>query len=138
MEKEKDKGGRPRIEMTEEMYGKITGISTMQCPDEEVAAFLGMSYSTFKRRKAEDPRLVEAIESGRDHGRQALRAAQWSKAIDGNVTMMIWLGKQYLGQSDKTDLTSGDRPFDFTIAINGENEQHSHEDAEELSEGYLH
>ena len=138
MAEEKDKGGRPRIEMTEEMYGKIQGISTMQCPDEEVAAFLGMSYSTFKRRKAEDPRLVEAIDMGRDLGRQSLRAAQWSKAIDGNPTMMIWLGKQYLGQSDKADLSSGGRPFEFTIAINGEDERHSHEDFEESGQGLVH
>jgi hypothetical protein len=29
-----------------------------------------------------------------------LRRAQLRLAIDGNVTMLIWLGKQYLGQSD--------------------------------------
>ena len=37
--------------------------------------------------------------------------------------MLIWLGKQYLGQSDKQDLLSGGKPFHFTIAINGEHEQ---------------
>ena len=36
--------------------------------------------------------------------------------------MLIWLGKQYLGQSDKADLYSGGKPFEFTIAINGEKE----------------
>lgn len=127
MAEEKDKGGRPRIDITEQMYGKVQGISTMQCPDEEIAAFLGMSYATFKRRKAEDLRLVQAIETGRDQGRQMLRAAQWTKAIGdgdsvGNITMLIWLGKQYLGQSDKADLYSGGKPFEFTIAINGEKE----------------
>lgn len=132
---EKDKGGRPRIEITDQMLGKIQGISTMQCPDEEVAAFLGMSYATFKRRKAEDPRLAQAIETGRDQGRQMLRAAQWTKAIGdgdtvGNITMLIWLGKQYLGQSDKADLYSGGKPFEFTIAINGEKDQEKDQDEE--------
>lgn len=127
MAEEKDKGGRPRIEITEVMLGKVQGISTMQCPDEEIAAYLGMSYATFKRRKVEMPELVQAIETGRDQGRQMLRAAQWTKAIGdgdtvGNITMLIWLGKQYLGQSDKADLYSGGKPFEFTIAINGEKE----------------
>lgn len=135
---EKDKGGRPRIELSDEMIGKVIGISTMQCPDEEVAAFLGMSYSTFKRRKIEDPRLTQAIETGRDQGRQLLRAAQWSKAVDGNVTMMIWLGKQYLGQSDKADLYSGGKPFEFTIAINGEGEHADEETAQEPGSSLVH
>ncbi len=117
-----------KIEMTPEMLGKVEGISTMQCPDEEIAAFLGISYSTLKRRKLDTPGLSEAIERGRDTGRQMLRAAQWSKAIGdkdngSNVTMMIWLGKQYLGQSDKTDLLRDGKPFEFTIAINGEHEE---------------
>lgn len=127
MAEEKDKGGRPRIEITDVMLGKIQGISTMQCPDEEIAAYLGMSYATFKRRKAEMPELVQAIETGRDQGRQMLRAAQWARAIGdehtmGHISMLIWLGKQYLGQSDKADLYSGGKPFEFTIAINGEKE----------------
>ena len=135
MSEEKDKGGRPRIEISDEMLGKVQGISTMQCPDEEIAAFLGMSYSTFKRRKAEDLRLTQAIETGRDQGRQMLRAAQWTKAIGdgdtvGNITMLIWLGKQYLGQSDKADLYSGGKPFEFTIAINGEKDQDQEVDEE--------
>ena len=29
-----------------------------------------------------------------------LREKQWEVAMDGNVQMLIWLGKQYLGQRD--------------------------------------
>ena len=28
---------------------------------------------------------------------------QFKKANDGNVSMLIWLGKQYLGQTDKVE-----------------------------------
>jgi len=31
---------------------------------------------------------------------------QWKAANAGNVTMMIWMGKQYLGQSDRHDQVS--------------------------------
>ena len=29
-----------------------------------------------------------------------LRKKQWEKAMDGDVRMLIWLGKQHLGQKD--------------------------------------
>lgn len=35
----------------------------------------------------------------------SLRRAQWMSAVqDRNVTMMIWLGKQYLGQKDRFEM----------------------------------
>ncbi len=114
---------RPKLEVTPQMLKAVSEIAVRQCPDEEIAAYLGISYSTFKRRKAENPELAEAIEGGRDMGKQMLRDVQWNSAVEGkNVTMMIWLGKQYLGQSDKTDLLGRDgKPFEFTIAINAGN-----------------
>jgi hypothetical protein len=33
----------------------------------------------------------------------SLRRLQAKKAAEGNVTMLIWLGKQYLGQSDRQE-----------------------------------
>lgn len=37
-------------------------------------------------------------------GCQLLREAQFEKALSGNASMLIWLGKQYLGQSDSNDI----------------------------------
>ncbi len=114
---------RPKLEVTPQMLAAVTQIAVSQCPDEEIAAYLGISYSTFKRRKREEPELSEAVELGRDNGKQMLRQVQWDQAIHHkNITMMIWLGKQYLGQSDKTDFLGRDgKPFEFTIAINSQN-----------------
>ena len=33
----------------------------------------------------------------------ALRKAQWEKAMDGDTRMLIFLGKQYLGQTDSPE-----------------------------------
>ncbi len=33
-----------------------------------------------------------------------MRRVQWQKAIAGDKTMMIWMGKQHLGQSDRQDV----------------------------------
>ncbi len=41
-------------------------------------------------------------------GRIALRRLQWQTAQSGNPTMQIWLGKQYLGQSDKQEIAGKD------------------------------
>jgi len=35
-----------------------------------------------------------------ENGRSSLRRLQWKSATNGNITMQIWLGKQYLGQRD--------------------------------------
>ncbi len=40
---------------------------------------------------------------------------QWKAAKAGNVTMQIWLGKQLLGQKDKSDVTSGDQPLTVNV-----------------------
>ena len=38
-------------------------------------------------------------------GNVSLRRKQFELAMNGNVTMNIWLGKQKLGQSDKVETT---------------------------------
>ena len=44
------------------------------------------------------------ITKGKDKGKMRLRQMQWKAAEGGNVSMLIWLGKQVLGQSDKQEL----------------------------------
>lgn len=82
---------------------QIEILSSMQCNNKEIASVLRIHENTMLMlSKREDVR--EALRSGRDLGKVALRRAQW-KAVqeDGNTTMMIWLGKQWLEQSDKAE-----------------------------------
>jgi hypothetical protein len=51
-----------------------------------------------------------------------LRAAQFRLALDGNTAMLIWLGKQYLGQTDKHETKNEHTGKDgaaisFTLAL---------------------
>ena len=39
-----------------------------------------------------------------DKKKKELENRQWEVAMDGNVQMLIWLGKQELGQSDKQEI----------------------------------
>lgn len=47
----------------------------------------------------------EFLTKGRGELKLRLRQAQYEEAIDKrNITMLIWLGKQILGQSEKADI----------------------------------
>ena len=97
-----NKGGRPRKEIDAKLVEQLASI---QCTDEEIAAICGVSHDTLLRRKNDDPVFLEAIEQGRAKGRVSLRRLQWKAANSGNPTLLIWLGKQILGQSDKAEQT---------------------------------
>lgn len=93
--------GRPKIEINWEDVRKL---SLLQCTQNEIASFLGVSVDTLLRRKE----FCVLHKKGMEEGRMSLRRLQWKKAQDGNTTMLIWLGKQYLGQSDKQEMTGKD------------------------------
>lgn len=93
------KGGRPRFDFSDKLplVRKLAGI---QCTDEEIAAGLGCSQDTLARGRKREPDLDAAILDGRANGRMSLRRAQYRKAMEGNPAMLIWLGKQVLGQRE--------------------------------------
>lgn len=100
-----DKGGRPRKEIDAKLVEQLASI---QCTDLEIAAICGVSHDTLLRRKNDDPEFLEMLEQGRAKGRVSLRRMQWKAATTGNPTMLIWLGKQLLGQRDKAEEATED------------------------------
>lgn len=97
----------------------------MQCTKTEIADFLEISEDTIERAIKREFKVnyAEYYEQKAAKGRISLRRKQYDVASSGNVTMLIWLGKQYLGQSDKleTDLTSksGAPLVILTMPMNG-------------------
>lgn len=91
---------RPKIILDMEL---IKGLARIHCTQAEIAGILHVSTDTLTRNKEFCAIYKKAIEEGKI----SLRRLQWQKAQDGNTTMLIWLGKQYLSQTDKTDVTSG-------------------------------
>lgn len=49
------------------------------------------------------------VEKAREHTKQKLRQAQIKVALGGNVSMLIWLGKNMLGQSDNPNEVDTDK-----------------------------
>ncbi len=60
----------------------------------EIADFFEVSPDTIERRFAGD------LRKGRANRNTSLRKVQIKAAHQGNSSMLVWLGKQYLGQSD--------------------------------------
>jgi hypothetical protein len=92
--------GRPEIELD---LAQIERLAQIHCTDEEIAAVVGCSVDTLARRKVNDPDFMAMLQRGKGRGRMALRRLQWQRANGGSDTMLIWLGKQLLGQRDKSD-----------------------------------
>lgn len=87
-------GGRPPKVID---YALVERLASIQCTQEEIANILEVSTKTLQR----DEKFCLIYKKGLDNGRMSLRRYQWEAAKKGNTTMLVWLGKQYLGQSDK-------------------------------------
>ena len=80
---------------------------------------LGISKRRFIDHLDREPRLRKIVEEGREYGRASIRRAQFKLLNDGNATMAIWLGKQYLGQRDRVDNQlppASGGPIEITLA----------------------
>ena len=47
----------------------------------------------------------------------ALKKAQWERAMEGDTRMLIFLGKQYLGQKDTPDMELDELPTGFNVRL---------------------
>jgi hypothetical protein len=100
------KNGRPKIEFTDKVWENIEELCKIQCTASEIASFLKTSTDTLSRRVKEKygKTFAEYYKIHSEGGKSSLRRAQWKKAVhEGNTAMLIWLGKQYLGQTDKVE-----------------------------------
>lgn len=85
---------RPKLEIDAEQVRKL---AAMHCTTQEIAAFFDCSRDTIEGRFSAE------LNKGRQQGKMQLRDWQLQSARKGNVAMLIFLGKQYLGQSDKVE-----------------------------------
>jgi hypothetical protein len=102
-------GGRPRVEID---IDKLRNMVRIQCTAGECAGVFECSVDTLDRRLKEEGYggFADFYKRYSDEGKSSLRRAQWKAAQNGNATMLVWLGKQMLGQRDKQDFdhTSSD------------------------------
>jgi hypothetical protein len=93
--------GRPEVVIDLDVVERAASIG---CTVEEISALVGCSRRTMFYKLKDEPEIQEAMQRGLDKGRATLRRQQWQRANSGSDTMLIWLGKQMLGQRDVTDI----------------------------------
>lgn len=92
---EKKRGrGRPKIEIP---FDIVENLAMIHCTVEEISAVTGVNKRTIERN------CKEILAKGKAQGRASLRRFQWKAAKSGSVAMLIWLGKQLLGQRDNIE-----------------------------------
>lgn len=92
---QKQNGGRPKKDLQQTVSKQVYKLAKIGATLNEIADFLSVDVNTVRRNyKAE---LVK----GKADVRLRLRKAQLQAAIeDRQPTMLVWLGKNMLGQSD--------------------------------------
>ena len=73
---------------------EIIKLARLGCSLEEMSDWFQVPRETIKYN------FSDLIAKGRSETKQSLRRAQIALALKGNATMLIWLGKNMLGQSD--------------------------------------
>ena len=104
--------GRPVIEIDWVEFDKLC---TLQCTCKEIAGWFDCSEDTIERRVKEKFGITfaEHYVKRSSKGKISLRRRQY-KMSETNATMAIWLGKQWLGQTDKNELDINQSvPFTF-------------------------
>lgn len=104
MKKVQGKGTKPILELTDDGVKYVEKLFAMNCSTEEVATDLGVTTSVLLNRLNRD-KVARARERGQDRFRMEIRQQQRNILKRGDSRMAIWLGKQYLGQTDKVEAT---------------------------------
>ena len=88
---------------------QVKKLASIGLSNAEIGAVIDCSPDTIERR------FKGMMKAGREHRNASVRRKQFEVAIAGNPTMLIWLGKQYLGQSDKIGLSTPDGPLQVQV-----------------------
>src|SRR6266404_435705 len=87
---------RPKAKIDLAELEKLCG---MQCTDEEVAAFFGVSTRTIERRR-KTKRIQEVMDRAKAKSRVSVRRNLFRLANAGNIAAAIFLAKNLLGYRD--------------------------------------
>ncbi len=88
---------------------KVEQLSSFGCTNIEIASFFGCSSDLLEKSYS------EFLTKGREKGKIRLRQLQWKVAEQGNVSMLIWLGKQILHQSENPSLADDELVEGFDL-----------------------
>lgn len=101
------RGAKQRIVPPDEVW-KLAEIG---CTDREIATWFMVDENTLRYN------FSDYLAKGRMALHRRLRAMQIKTALSGNATLLIWLGKQYLGQSDTPYNSDDNKPLPWNDEV---------------------
>jgi hypothetical protein len=104
----KDGRGRPIFDFSPKILDQIKDLASYMCSKQEIAKIIGCSESTLQRNQL----AQESYELGVAQAKKSIRKTQFDIATKLNSSIMaMWLGKVYLGQTDKIQNTDDNVPL---------------------------
>lgn len=95
------RGRRKRVIQPDQVYE----LAAIGCNDREIARFFDMDENTLRYN------FADIMEKGREDLKHSLRRAQIKLALSGNAVMLIWLGKNILGQQETPTNNESNQPL---------------------------
>lgn len=92
-------GGRNALELTDDGAEWIASEMATGADVDDLAGELCVEIATLYNSR-NGTKMKRAVKEGTNRCNNRLRKAQVSAALNGNATMLVWLGKNRLGQSD--------------------------------------
>lgn len=87
---------------------EVQKLASIGMKNSEIAEYLDIDDSTLNYN------FKQYLTKGRHDLKVSLRRAQISLALSGNATLLIWLGKNILGQSDSPLDSDANQPLPWT------------------------
>lgn len=99
---------RPPTESDKIDKAELEKLMRLYPTEQEAADWFGVQFKTMQRyiRKHFGCSFVQLREKSFVRTRVGIKRAQIEKALKGDNTMLIWCGKQYLGQAEKLEQRS--------------------------------
>ena len=113
------KKGRPKLVFNIDqvrLFGKF------RATYETMADWFECSTKTIQREMENNKDFCLAYKKEFANTKLKLAEAQIKTALDGNPTMLVWLGKQYLEQKEPKDIPETDNNWTTQMTIIGLNE----------------
>jgi len=107
---------RPKVNID---WKKVDFYLRAHCDGVGIAGLLGIHPNTLYLAVESEFKVSfsEYSAQKKSEGKEMLRGKQFQLAAEGDKTMLVWLGKQYLGQKDKNDVTTNDRDITGGITV---------------------
>lgn len=95
--------GRPKKQIDKEQFEKLCGL---QCTLDELCCYFDCNTDTLEKwcKKTYKMNFSEVFKKKRGNGKISLRRKQFEVAMSGNPTMLIWLGRNMLNQTNDTQI----------------------------------